>query len=101
MPEFVKVAVVVLDVVLLLGAIAVLLDKNALRDKSSASPKPYSLARVQLWWWTVLIIAAELWGFWLTQRIIELNQTAVTLLGISGATTIAGRLVDAQQGAAL
>jgi hypothetical protein len=84
----------VLLFVFLVGAGWVLIDANALRDDSALSPKPYSLARVQLWWWTVLILGSWILAYGLTGTIWPLNGTCLTLLGIGGLTTSAGRIID-------
>lgn len=72
-------------------------DANALRDDSTATPKPYSLARVQLWWWTVVILSLFAYGYGLGDKLWEFNNTCLALLGVSLATTTAGRIVDNQQ----
>lgn len=77
-----------------IGALRVLFDKNALRDDSSAVPKPYSLARVQLWFWTVVILGSWILTYGICHEIWALNGTCLTLLGISGLTTSAGRIID-------
>jgi hypothetical protein len=71
-----------------------LIDDDALRDDSQLSPKPYSLARVQLWWWTMLILGSWIVAYGLTKSIWELNATCLTMLGLSGVTTSAGRIID-------
>jgi hypothetical protein len=88
-------------------AIAVLLGSgawmiwhpSALRDDSTQTPKPFSYSRVQLLFWTLVILScwAGEWGesgqFW------QLNETCLALLGIGGATTLAGRMIDARDAA--
>jgi hypothetical protein len=81
-------------VILVAGSIYLLYDKNALRDASLQENKPYSFSRVQLWWWT-LIIVGSLFGIYAsTGTYWQLNPTCLVLLGISSITTISGRMVD-------
>jgi hypothetical protein len=76
------------------GACVVLLDKHALRDRSSLIRKPYSLARVQLWWWTVLVLVGWILAYGINKQLLQLNATCLALLGISVATTSTARLID-------
>lgn len=66
-----------------------------LRDISKASGhQPYSWARVQLAWWTVIVLSsfiAILWGKGIAPT---LNSSTVILLGISAATTATARVID-------
>ncbi|HVZ34891.1 MAG TPA: hypothetical protein VG963_20835, partial [Polyangiaceae bacterium] len=72
---------------------------SALRDDSQQTPKPFSYSRVQLLFWTIVILSCWVgeWGesgqFW------QLNETCLALLGIGGATTLAGRMIDARDAA--
>lgn len=76
-----------------------------LRDLTQPKPQPYSWSRVQLGWWTVIILSAFIaiiWkghadrvtGAWVHDA-IDLPRSAVILLGISSLTTITARTVDA------
>jgi hypothetical protein len=82
-----------------LGTLWMLRHPSALRDESTANPSPFSFARVQLWWWTSVIVPSwfVVWAqhgtFW------PLNETCLALLGIGGATAVAGRMIDAREGA--
>jgi len=65
-----------------------------LRDISKAKPKPYSWSRVQLAWWTIIVLSsftAILIGH---QQAPNLSQSTVGLLGISAATIAAGNVID-------
>lgn len=84
-------------VVLLFGAWKLYRDNDALRDESVVSPKPYSFARAQLWWWTIIILGSFIGVYGVTGAFWPLNKTCLILLGISVVTTTAGRLVDNQQ----
>lgn len=67
---------------------------NMLRDLSKAHPQPYSWSRVQLAWWTVIVLSA------FTAIIIErgeapnLHYSTLVLLSISMATTATARVID-------
>lgn len=75
----------------------ILFDKKycMLRDISKAQGhQPYSWARVQLAWWTVIVLSsfiAILWGKGLAPT---LHSSTVILLGISAATTATARVID-------
>lgn len=77
-----------------IGAGLVLLDDHALRDESVLAPKPYSLARVQLWWWTVLIWAGCTLSYGMSKQLWQFNGTCLALLTISGTTAYIARLID-------
>lgn len=82
------------------GAVWLPIDGSALRD-GGAPPlgaKPtFSLARVQLWFWTVLILGSYLAAAICTPTAWELNETCLILLGISATTTTGARILDARQ----
>src|SRR5688572_4010272 len=76
-----------------------------LRDLTKPAPhQPYSWSRVQLAWWTVIVLSAFIaimWkGYYNEQGVLvhaapELHHSAVILLGISSLTTITARTMDA------
>lgn len=70
------------------------LKHGLLRDLSSANYKPYSYARVQLAWWSVIVLAAFI-SIIFSKGIPTLDQSTLILLGISSATTAAARVGDA------
>ncbi|SJZ49989.1 hypothetical protein [Sediminibacterium ginsengisoli] len=76
--------------------IIIFLDKkyDLLRDESSAPKKPYSYSRSQLAWWTLVIMSLFITIFITRGNIPALANSTVILLGISAATTAAGRLID-------
>ncbi|HVU95447.1 MAG TPA: hypothetical protein VHE34_09490 [Puia sp.] len=81
--------------ILLLGTIVFLDQKyGMLRDSSTARKKPYSWARVQLAWWTIIILASFFAILTLGHGIPTFNQSTLILLGISAATTGAARIID-------
>lgn len=62
--------------------------------------RPYSYARVQLFWWTIIILGCYVTFFIYAppvETILALNPTAVILLGGGLATSIFGRVMDNNQ----
>lgn len=88
---------IIILLLFLLCAYRFFTDPNALRDDSTAAQKPYSFARVQLWWWTIVILATFVAGYGFYGTMWPFNETCLALLGISLATTTAGRIIDNQQ----
>jgi hypothetical protein len=80
-----------------LAVIIALLEKKygMLKDQSSASPQPFSWSRVQLTWWTLIILSSFI-GIYFTRdyQLPQLLASTVILLGISGATTVVARTMD-------
>jgi len=59
----------------------------------------YSYSRSQLFWWTIIIMTCFAVDFAMTGAANGImNNTALTLLGISAGTTVAGRVIDNSQG---
>lgn len=69
---------------------------NILRDSSTAmeDKRPFSLARFQLFWWSVIVIGSYLLLFSIRDHFSILNATALVLLGISMASTGMASLID-------
>lgn len=66
-----------------------------LRDESTQETnKPYSYARTQLTWWTVIVLSGFIAIIFKKDIIPTFDQSILILLGISGVTTIAARLTD-------
>lgn len=65
-----------------------------LRDNGTESPRPYSFARVQLAWWTVIILVSFISTIILRGGAPTFNTSTLYLLGISSATTIGATLID-------
>lgn len=66
--------------------------QESIRDSS------YSYSRSQLLWWTLIIMTCFAVDFALTGAANGImNNTALTLLGISAGTTVAGRVIDNSQ----
>jgi hypothetical protein len=65
-----------------------------LRDDSHAVDKPYSFSRVQLAWWTVIVLASFIAILATRGEAPRLPESTLILLGISVATTAAARVID-------
>jgi hypothetical protein len=83
-------------VFVLLSIIIVYCDKKygMLRDTSTMTPKPFSFSRVQLAWWTDLVLSSFIAILWVRHDIPTLWDSTLILLGISTTTTAAGRMID-------
>ena len=82
--------------VLVILSIVVFLDRKfqLLRDISTAANKPYSLSRVQLAWWTIIIFSAATTILFKRGIFPTFDQSTLILLGISSATAATARIVD-------
>jgi hypothetical protein len=80
----------------ILTACVVVCDRkyNMLRDLSKASPRPFSWSRVQLAWWTVIILTAFTTVIIQTGHAPNLHHSTLVLLGISAGTTAVARVID-------
>jgi hypothetical protein len=67
---------------------------NLIKDDSIQSPKPFSFAKTQLFWWTVILISIFIWCAVFNQGVPQLTPLCLALLGISAGTTAAGSLID-------
>lgn len=67
---------------------------NMLRDLSKANPRPYSWSRVQLAWWSVIILTAFTTIIIQTGHAPNLHTSTLVLLGIAAGTTAAARIID-------
>jgi len=76
--------------------IVLLFDRkyNMLKDISTANKKPYSFSRVQLAWWTVIILSSFITIITLGKGIPTFDQSTLILLGISAITTGSARIID-------
>jgi hypothetical protein len=68
---------------------------NLLKDNSTAIKKPYSYARVQLAWWSIIILSSFIAIFITKGNLPILDDSLIILLGISSATTATAALIDA------
>lgn len=71
---------------------------GSLRDSGDVTitRKPYSFARVQLSWWTILIFSAFAACIFVKKQVPDLDISLLYLLGISGATTLGSSMIDAK-----
>lgn len=67
---------------------------NLLRDNSTNSVKSYSFSRVQLAWWTLIVISSFVSVLILKHAIPTFDISTLYLLGISTATTAAATVID-------
>jgi len=67
-----------------------------LRDTSNQSSQPYSWSRVQLAWWTIIILSSFIAVLWKEPEHIApaLDYSIVILLGISSVTTATAKVID-------
>jgi len=81
---------------LVLGFTVVLLDNkyDMLKDTSTPNLKPYSWSRVQLAWWSIIVLTSFATILLCTGSAPELYQSTIVLLGISAATTATARAID-------
>jgi len=84
----------VLFLILLGSVIACDRKFNMLRDLSKASPRPFSWSRVQLAWWTIIILSSFISILLQTGHAPNLHTSTLILLGISVGTTAAARIID-------
>jgi|GEM_PF-2034917 len=59
--------------------------------------RPFSYARVQLFWWTVIILFCYIWFYAAYNVLLPLNSTVVILLGSGLAVFIFGKAIDNSQ----
>jgi len=88
-----------LGLVLLLIIILFVLAKrsNIIRDTSISENKPFSLARTQLVFWTILVVFSFVFIWAITGSLPTITGTILTLLGISIATTAGAKVIDFSQ----
>lgn len=80
---------------ILVIAVAFLTAKyGMLRDMSLVGYRPYSWSRVQLAWWTVIVLSAFIAIVLDTNKAPTLSTSTVILLGISAATSAVARTID-------
>ncbi len=81
-------------IVLLFIILWLTIKHDLLKDQSAASPKPYSYARIQLTFWTFIVLTAFISLTCITGTIPTLDQSTLILLGISAVTTVSARIID-------
>ena len=90
-----------LGILLVLGVIFVVTDlafpilRDIAVDPSTPHRRlPYSLARVQMALWSVLVVGSLAYVLWRTGGVPDIDASIVGLLGISGATGVLSGAVD-------
>jgi hypothetical protein len=81
---------------IVLAGIIIICDRKyyMLRDTSKTKPYPYSWARVQLGWWTVIVLSSFTSILFEKGQAPTLDPSTVILLGISAATIATARMID-------
>jgi len=76
--------------------LAILLQKkyNIIGNASGTQPRSYSYARLQLLWWTFIVLASFIAIAIATGQIPALDTSTLILIGIGSATTASARLTD-------
>ena len=67
---------------------------DMLKDISQAQKKPYSFAKVQLAWWTVIILGSLISIILADHGFPCLGSSTLVLLGISSGTSASARIID-------
>lgn len=67
---------------------------NLLNDASKATKKPFSYARVQLAWWTFIVLSIFISIIIAGGRIPILDSSTLVLIGLGVLTTGAARIID-------
>ncbi len=65
-----------------------------LKDNSAAKPRPYSWARVQLAWWTVIVLSCFITILIRCEDAPTFNTSTLILIGISAATITTAKVID-------
>ena len=84
-------------IVFVLLSIAVLYCNKTycmLKDRSNAEKQPYSWSRVQLAWWTIIVLTSFITIIIDFNQAPGLNTSTVILLGISAATIATAKVID-------
>ncbi|SHJ37211.1 hypothetical protein SAMN02745146_2950 [Hymenobacter daecheongensis DSM 21074] len=80
-----------------IGLIWLAIRTDIIKDQSTHEKRPYSLARTQIAWWTLVVLAAFLHLYVYTNEMPTLTDATLVLLGISAGTFAGARLVDQSQ----
>lgn len=67
---------------------------NLFEDISIAASKPYSYSRIQLCWWTIIIVTSFITILICKHNLPVLDESLIILLGISGGTTGVVSMID-------
>lgn len=83
-----------LPILIILVGLYMAAKTNLLKDISDLTPKPYSFARSQLFWWSLIIVCCFSISYGSTGTMPELSASCLILLGISLGTTTTARIID-------
>jgi len=92
-----KIVALIGALILIATVILTSIYTNILRDQSMAASKPFSLARAQLMWWTLIIGLCVIMYCGAHTEAPPITGTCLVLLGIGAATTISARIIDTRQ----
>lgn len=78
---------------------AICRDESFQPDNTPKDPRdrPYSYSRVQLFWWTIIILFCFTWFYAMYGVLLPLNSTIILLLGGGLAVMIFGKTIDNNQ----
>lgn len=84
--------------VLLIGiALKIKCWSSMLRDISTAGDRPFSFARCQMMWWTLIVVVCFLIYFGTEGAVPQDIESCLVVLGIGAATTMTARMIDDRQ----
>lgn len=70
-------------------------NKKILRDNGTdVKIAPFSLARTQMAFWTIIILISILWIWYKSGEFVAITTQVLILLGISAGTTVTANLID-------
>lgn len=102
---FVTIAVFVFLILFLYKSFSFFINSALCRDESYTAEgvlrpdkeRPYSYSRVQMFWWTIIIICCYGYFYAVYGRLIPLSPTCIILLGGSLAVQVFGKSIDGSQ----
>lgn len=84
----------IIPAIIIIFGLYLAIYSDLLKDKSKIQKKPYSFARTQLLWWSLIILSLFSLSYGENSQIPELNSSTLILLGISLVTVAAARIID-------
>jgi hypothetical protein len=95
----------ILFALIMVGGIFLFATTSICRDESldvngklkPLKERPYSYARVQLFWWTMIILSCYVTFFAMYGNLVPLNMTTVLLLGLASTVYAGGKILDERQ----
>lgn len=88
---FLTVSINIVVMIMLARHTSIIRDISKMADMNK---KSFSLSRAQLAFWTLIVLVSAIFVFGTTRKLIDVTNTTLVLLGISAATTAAGRIID-------